>query len=232
MTANSSEIPNEPSEKPQGYFLTGKYVGLRPFLKEDLDGPWYSWFNDPEVTQYLQRGSFPNTPEAQARFFEHIQACYERQDQLILALVDVKTKKHVGVMSLRPIDWINRTADIAIIIGEKESRSSFHAIEGMALLTDHAFTRLQLHKLKATQHEGLANWVKYLEILGYFTEGVFRKELFTEGRYHDVFHTAIFAEDFLKLKAERGGNILGKSIKDLLREQRAKKSDKHAAAAR
>lgn len=196
-------------------FLAGKYVYLRPPERRDVEGRWYQWFNDPEVTRYLKRGTFPNTYEEQILFYENMG---KNRDELILAIVDKASHQHIGVISLRPIDWIHRTADIAIVIGEKDYWSGFHAIEAMALLTDHSFCRLNLHKIRAYQHEKLGGWRKYLELIGYRTEAVLKREVFSEGRYHDMVVLAMFQEDCLRLKQERQGHLLGISMEDMIRE--------------
>ena len=51
------------------YFLMGKNIYLRYFKESDIP-EWRNWFNDPEVTRYMQKVYFPNTRESQKTFFD------------------------------------------------------------------------------------------------------------------------------------------------------------------
>ena len=42
-------------------FVQGSRVYLRPLERDDLNARYLSWLNDPEVTRYLEVGTFPTT---------------------------------------------------------------------------------------------------------------------------------------------------------------------------
>ena len=197
-------------------FLVGDYIYMRSPERRDVEGRWYQWFNDPEVTRYLnKRGYFPNTVEEQMRFYETIG---HNQNEIILSIIEKKGHQHIGVISLRPIDWIHRIADIAMVIGEKNYWSGYPAVEAMALLMDHGFSKLNLHKICGTNHEGLDFWRKYLGLLGFEEEGLLKEQFYADGKYSDIHVVGVLAKKFLALKAERGGNILGPSLEALIKK--------------
>lgn len=205
-------------------FVMGQFIYLRALEKKDVEGRWTQWSNDPEVTRYLRRGAFPNTYEQQLKFYEGL---HQHGNEVVLAIVDKKTHKHIGVISIRSIDWLSRAGDIAVIIGEKDYWARFHAIEAMALMTEHGFERLNLHKIRATQHEKLDGWRTYLQAIGYHTEGVMKKDIYTEGAYYDIHLICIFQDEYFRLKKERGGRLTGDSISDLVKKYlRAQKAGK------
>ena len=44
-------------------FLTGERIRLRPLVAADADGPYLTWFNDPEVVAPQLAPRPPYTPE-------------------------------------------------------------------------------------------------------------------------------------------------------------------------
>ena len=44
-------------------FLSGERIRLRPLTAADVDGPYLSWFNDPEVSRLNSHHVFPYTRE-------------------------------------------------------------------------------------------------------------------------------------------------------------------------
>jgi len=198
-------------------FLVGNKVYLRALNEQDAEGNWYKWFNDQEVTKYVEKGIFPNTKEKQKAHLINMQ---NSSSDLLLAIIDKKTHAHVGVIGLHNINWIYRKAEISIILGEKGAWGADSGLEAMALMIGHGFEKLNLNKIYAGQHEGLGKWRKTLELIGFKTEGVLKDELFTQGRYWDAVRIAVFACDYFKLLEERGGKILGDSVRELIRERR------------
>lgn len=204
----------------QNPFLIGNKVYLRPFEEKDLEGRWHEWFNDPNVTKYLYKAIYPNTREKQKAHYEKV---INSTSELALAIIDKKTNKHIGVISLYDINWVYRTAGISIVIGEKEFLGLDYGLEAMALLTQHGFLKMNLYKIYAGQHPKLERWKKVLEIIGYKEEARLKEELFSHGKYWDRVYISVFARDFKKLLEERDGKILGESIKELLKQQRKSK---------
>lgn len=190
-------------------FLLGDLVYLRPHTRADLASSWYQWFNDRDVTRYMFKGAFPNTDADQSAFLASLEAGMAARTMLQLAIVERATGRFVGVISLNPIDWVSRSAEIAMVIGEERDRRRGFGLEAMALLTHHAFTKMNLHRLWAGQHSQLERWREALDLgLGYTTEGRMREAIFTEGRYHDVLIIGILAQQWLA-RVEAHGSVAG-----------------------
>ena len=199
-------------------FLVGKTVYLRPpdSQKDVLSGDWFSWFNDKATTRYINQGAWPNTIEKQTAYVE---ALKHDRTRLVLCIVDRRTQRHRGVVSFSSIDLLNRRAQIAIVMGAKRYPPEA-PIEAMALMTQHAFDRLNLLKLNAGQCEELWKWINILELIGYRIEGYTEVCLLRDGRSHHGVYTGITAERFYRLKQERGGRLLPDDIQGLLRRRR------------
>ena len=90
--------------------------GLLPFSEKVLfkfESNYNSWFYDQEVTKYNSHGLFPQTKQDTENFFNNL-----GNNNLHLALIDTYDSRHIGNLSLQNINFINRSAEFAIIIGE------------------------------------------------------------------------------------------------------------------
>jgi RimJ/RimL family protein N-acetyltransferase len=198
-------------------FLTGEHVYLRPPCIETdvMSGSWHSWFNDDQVTKYLVHGVYPITRIQQAEF---VRSAMNDPKTLLLSIIDSKNDQHVGVISLKSIDLLNRNAEIGIVMGRNPLPGA--ALEAMSLLVEHGFSRLNLHRIYAGQHEGLWKWINQLALIGFDLEGYRKDAGFRNGEYYGSVLTAVLAPHFFALKALRGGKVLGPSLAELLRSRR------------
>lgn len=191
----------------QNAFLTGENISLRNIERSDLESNWYKWFNDSSVTKLMYKGVFPNTYEKQLEFFEHI---VNSTNMIQLAIIHNSTKTFIGVVSISKIDWVTRSGEIAIVLGEKEYRRKNNGLEAMALMMYHGFSKMNLNRIWAGQHTGLMRWKETLEkYLCFKTEGTLRQAIFSEGEYHDVIIIGALAQEFIdKLRKNKNDPIL------------------------
>jgi len=173
---------------PRDVFLSGRGIALRALCEEDLAGNWYGWFNDPEVTSLQNKGIWPNTPERQRAYFD---AQQEDGDQLTLA-IDANGV-HVGNVTLKQIDWVHRTAEIGIVIGEKRHWGTGIGREATRLMTRHALLTLNLNKIVARVFAGNDRALKTLTRIGYRVEGEQVEQFYKNGRFHNVVLVGITA---------------------------------------
>jgi len=117
-------------------FLEGTKVYLRAFEKDDLDGDYRKWINDPEVTHYLQVGTFPQTDD-------DLRAYYERSSssstEVFFAIIEKESSKHIGNAQIYNINWIHRSALRGIMIGDKNCWGKGYALEVIQLLNTYTF---------------------------------------------------------------------------------------------
>ncbi|MCC7250944.1 GNAT family protein [Hyphomicrobium sp.] len=199
-----------------GHFLVGRSIYLRsPSIERDVvGGRWHEWFNDQINTKYISHGVFPVTMEMQA---EYVRAAMSNASTLLLAIVDIQSDEHIGVISLKNIDLISRAAEIGIVMAPGRAAGKTGAIEAMAVLMKHAFSRLNLDMLYAGQHEGLWKWVNTLSLIGFRIDGIRQHAGRRDGISYSVFLTSVLASEFRRLEQQRGGDILSPSPLELLR---------------
>lgn len=204
------------NKQKQRAFIMGKLVYLRtPDIQADVyGGDWNEWFSDMEITKYLVHGIRPVSKDDQAKL---VQSELENPKTLLFAIIEKASQKHIGVVSLKSIDLLNKTAEIAIVMGFDNIPGA--ALEAMALMTAHAFERMNLNKLYAGQHEGLWKWVNTLELIGYRIEG-YRRQGGVRGLPYDIVLTGITSDDYFNLKKKRGGSVLTENIHQLYQNKR------------
>lgn len=181
-------------DKPMRHaFLVGEKIYLRGLEREDISGNWYQWFNDEEVTRYMVRGAFPTSVESHTEFYEHI---VHSSTDLVLAICDKNTGAHIGNVGLHRIDWINRSAEFGIVIGEKAFWGRGYGTEATKLIISHGFRRLNLRKIFLGVCAEHVAAIKAYERSGFRQEAVLKSELYRDGRYLDKVLMSIFATDF------------------------------------
>jgi RimJ/RimL family protein N-acetyltransferase len=189
-------------------FLAGERLYLRPHTPADVDAGWYQWFNDPAVTRFMYKGAFPSTRDAQVAYLEQLEEMNAARTHLQLAIVDRETGEFGGVASLANIDWQNRSAEIAIVMGVARMRTRPNSLEAMALLLHHGFGTLNLNRIWAGQHVGLRRWKGALERhFAAVTECVRRQAMYKDGRYHDVAVISTLAAEWWARWEEAGGSV-------------------------
>ena len=178
-------------------FLKGGDVILKVLTREDvLDSDWYGWFNDEELCKTLQKHYFPITVESQIAFWEkNIQ---NSTDRIQLGICRVDGGPIVGVISLSHIDFINRKAEMSIVIGDRSSQNMTIFVDSCKLLFNHAFYTLNLNRIYGGSI--VQELVTLLcRMLKCKSEGILRQDIFKGGQYHDSYLYAVLREDFPKL---------------------------------
>jgi len=173
-----------------GFVITGENIVLRPLAKADIENR-VKWFNDPDVRKTLiinERFELEKT----IRWFEKIQTDDSREEFIIETLQKVP----VGVVGLAGINRTHKTAEIYIVIGQKESWGKGVMLEAECLLIDWAFNSLGLEKIWAeTRPDNIASIITMKKI-GFEVEGTLRNEKIVNGQRVTVLRLGLLREDF------------------------------------
>ena len=176
---------------------------LEPFTRKHLDGPYRSWFHDQEVTRWNSHGLFPYTTAQMEAFL----AAIEAGDMIVLAVMaktpmDQKSlpfpnwELHIGNVALQNINWIDRSAEYAVIIGDRSYWSQGYATEAAQLLFEHGFKKLGLHRIWSGAAAPNTGMIMVFEKLGMKREGVLRQNVFLNGQWIDVVIYGILEEEW------------------------------------
>jgi RimJ/RimL family protein N-acetyltransferase len=113
------------------------------------------------------------------------------KETLVLAIIEIKSEKHIGNISLQSINWIDRNAEIAFILGEKEFWSKGIMFEAGSLLIKHAFLSLNLHRVYCGTSSENIGMQKLAIKLGMKKEGERVDAIFNCGNYYSIFEYGI-----------------------------------------
>lgn len=163
--------------------LSDDVVVLRHLEVADADGAYRHWFNDPEVVRHNSHGRFPMTVE---QLKKYVVECQQDRGTMVLAVVLRETGRHVGNISLQRINWIDRNAEIAFVLGESDCHGKGIMQRAGALLIQHAFHTLNLHRVYCgtlATNEGMKKLAVKLNMK---EEGCRKEAIFKDGRYLDI----------------------------------------------
>jgi ribosomal-protein-alanine N-acetyltransferase len=169
--------------KQRSKFLENKLIFLRPIEIEDINGNYKYWLNDPVVNEYNSHCKFSVTIEdLKSYVFEKNNS----KNDLFLAIVDKKTNNHIGNIILQNINWHDRNAEIAFILGEKEYWSKGFMFMAGLLLINHAFEQLNLHRIYLGTSSKNIGMQKLALKLGFKKEGERIDAQYKNGEYNNI----------------------------------------------
>ena len=143
----------------------------------------YEYRNDWEVIQGL--GGF-STGYAIKDIHDWIEYHRNKRDEIIWTIAEKDADTCLGHVGLYKIDHRVRSAEFAIMLGNKEwwgkgvGKRTTHAV------VDYSFRQLNLHRVYLTVLKTNECAITLYEKLGFKTEGILRDEQFRDGRYVDV----------------------------------------------
>lgn len=172
-------------------FLTGESISLRPITEQDVSGNYRGWLNDPEVTAYNSHGRFPMTPE---KLINYVNYSSSSPNALLLAVVDNTNDVHIGNISLQDISWVDRSAEIAFLLGERGFWGKGVMFEAGKILINHGFKVLNLHRIYCGTSEQNLGMQKLAKKLGFSQEGIRKQAIFKNGKYLDVIEYGILSK--------------------------------------
>ncbi len=161
--------------------IEGRTIYLRPLSPSDIP-VWAAWFNDPNVTEHMNKGAVPNTETAQAEFLAQLA---RSKTDVQFAIVAKGEDCLIGTIGIHKIDWIHRHGSISILVGDKAYWGRNIGTEAVELIVRHTFTKLNLHRLTAGMWSSNPGSRACFEKNGFLLEGTLRESFFRNGLYVD-----------------------------------------------
>ncbi|MCZ2392875.1 MAG: GNAT family N-acetyltransferase [Chitinophagales bacterium] len=188
-------IENNKLDRP---FLVGNKIYLRPIDLDDVNEDYLNWINDGEVIKLLATV----TPTAKFQLEDYVKSILNNPNYVFFAISVKDSNKHIGNVKLGPIDWINRTSNYGLMLGDKKSWGKGYAQEAFILLLQYAFDKLNLHKVWDVATVSNVASIKANQKVGFTIEGNLKKHLYKNGKYEDGVILGLLAEDYYKNKDE------------------------------
>ena len=153
---------------------------LRTLTPEYATEEYASWLNDSEVNEYLSTRS-ATVPELCA----FIQEKFESDDALFFGIFWNENGKHIGNMKLEPIDFTKSSADLGMLIGDRDYWGKGVATEATNLITAFAFDILKLTSVRLGVIPENTVAVHVYEKCGFVKYETEKDALFEHGRFVD-----------------------------------------------
>ena len=177
------------------YELNENYF-VRNFIEHDLEGAYRQWFEDQEVCTYNSHGKFfPRFKDLKA-YFESTKG-----DELLVWAICHKEDGHIGNISLQNISFIDRRAELAILLGEKKHWNKGVSFLAVRSLMEHGFNKLNLEKIHCGTAENNHGMLALAKKSGMKEEGRRIKHLWLDGLWVDVIELAILRDEWIARKA-------------------------------
>lgn len=163
-------------------FVEFDEIYLRELRKSDLEGNWFTWFNNKNITKYQDKGTFPNSVEKQSQYYEYL---LQSTKDVVFAIIEKKTEKHIGNIGVHQIDYIHRRCEVGIVIGENEFQGRGYAFICINAIKEYIFNTLNLRRITVFIMSENISSIKSFEKCGFSKEGIMKEYFYKNGKYLD-----------------------------------------------
>jgi diamine N-acetyltransferase len=127
--------------------IVGEKIALGP-IRRDLVPVYQRWINDFATLRTLFIPPKPLTLEQEYAWFDSAMT----DTDIHFTIYESTTWRPIGNALWRAVDFRNRTAEMAIFIGDAADRGKGYGTEATRLMLDYAFTALGLHNCMLTTY--------------------------------------------------------------------------------
>ncbi|MFE1242845.1 GNAT family N-acetyltransferase [Fictibacillus sp. NPDC058756] len=162
--------------------IKGEKIYLRPILKKDINY-LNEWKNDEETFQYLGGGFMPTSIDQQEKWMDSLIDTSGNNKRFFISNNE---NVPIGMIGLYDINWINRTCELGIYIGNKNTKGKGYGKEACKLLEQFAKDYLNLRKIKLNVVSDNVVAIQLWNSLDYKVIGELKDERFIKGEYKSL----------------------------------------------
>lgn len=181
--------------------IYGERIRLRAAEHSDLE-KFIEWVNDPEVTRGIGL-SLPISSVDEEKWFEAAMQKPQEEKPLVIEMKQGDKWRVIGNTSFFEFDWIVRSAQVGIMIGDKSVWNQGYGTETMRLLLRHAFQTLNLHRVFLRVNSDNLYAIRTYEKVGFVHEGRLRQAVYRDGEYHDLLMMSVLRTEWDTLQKEK-----------------------------
>jgi len=181
--------------------LKGKLTRVVPFSRHHRDSDSYlSWLNDPDVIKGLNLPNYHGGVE-RSTLQEYADQMAALQSVVFLAVHDITDDAFIGTVKAGQVSLHAQTADIGIMIGQRDRWGRGLGGDAVSVLSTHLFDTARLRKLTAGAMASNPAVISVFQKLGFQQEGRLRQQDLHDGRLYDHLLFGVFAEELRPLHA-------------------------------
>lgn len=166
---------------------------LRPLQESDAQGNYPGWLNDQEVCRYNSHGETEYTRDMARDYIARVSA--SKSDR-VFAVIHKGDQRHIGNISLQQISDRDRSAEFAILFGEKAYYNRGYSKIASRLLLGYGFSTLALHRIYCGTSVYNIPMQKLAKSLGMREEGRRMEAFLKNGEFVDIIEYGILDREF------------------------------------
>lgn len=175
---------------------TGKLVKLREYRKEDAKLA-QKLINNPSIKKNLTTSiPFPICEWEEEKWVQSNSAFSSSKYSFAIETLD--DNKYIGGCGINTINWLSRTAEIGIFIGNTDYHSKGYGSDALKVLINFIFNQMNIRKIKLNVYSFNERAIGCYKKLGFQNEGTLRDELFRDGKYYNIVMMGMFKEEFIQ----------------------------------
>ncbi|WP_322506809.1 GNAT family protein [Anaerolinea sp.] len=174
--------------------LFSQRLRLRPIQRSDL--PFFvEWLNDPEVRQFIT-ATIPLSLEEEEQWYEQMLKQPKPERPFAIEVREEGEWQLIGNITLFDLSWVNRSAEVGILIGDKRFWNRGYGREAMRLMVQHAFETLNLNRVYLRVDVENIRGIKSYEQAGFVKEGILRQANYRNGKYSDMMVMSVLRSEW------------------------------------
>jgi RimJ/RimL family protein N-acetyltransferase len=181
--------------------IEGRTVVLRRHHARNV-AAFTRWYTDPEVARLTRHQVGPMSPDEVRRLFE---ARVAGPGSLSLAIHLRDSDRLIGTCALSQLDGDNGSALFHITIGEHDCWGRGYGSEATALMLEHAFETLGLHRVALSVFAFNERAIRAYRKLGFVVEGQSREAIWRDGRFADELQMSILEHEWRAARRRGSG---------------------------
>lgn len=174
--------------------IYGERLRLRALERSDVPR-YYEWVNDPEITDGLKL-FLPMSTLDEEKWFESSTQGPQETRPLVIEIQEGNGWRMIGNCSFIDLDWVARSAEFGIMIGDKTVWNQGYGTETVLLLLRHGFNTLNLNHVGLKVFADNARAIRAYEKAGFVHEGRMRQAVYRQGKYRDVLFMSVLREEW------------------------------------
>ena len=174
--------------------IYGERLRLRALERSDVP-QFYDWVNDPEVIFGLQL-FLPMSSHDEEKWFENAMQSPQETRPLVIEVQEDEGWRMIGNCGFLELDWVARSAEFGIMIGDKETWNQGLGTEATRLILRHGFLTLNLNRIGLKVYAYNKRAIHAYEKAGFVHEGCMRQAVYKNGEYKDVLFMSVLREEW------------------------------------
>ena len=170
--------------------IDGNKILLESVEREHIE-QFRNWRNNPQLRKYFRQYLEIST-HSQEEWFQRSQ---DDNCQVNFSIKDRSSRQLIGHCGLYHIDWISRTAEFGIYIGEESYRKGGFGTDSLKSLINYGFSDLNLNKIWCEVYDNNTS-INVYKRLGFVHEGTMRENYYNEGRYWDSHFLSVLSREW------------------------------------